>query len=347
MTAFLSFALLLGLIAGAFLVLPLVRRRTPGARAPLAAAVTLLVLLMAALGFYALFGEAYWRAAPADVEPDQSIASLARNVEHHPDDEPGWLRLAEGYAGLGNYALALRCYESANRLSGGRDPAALSGMGEAMLLQEDAGRNDKAAELLERALQIDPRNPKALYYTAVMAYRDGRLELARERFSAMIALGPPESVRTALQRQIEDIDTQLRAQSAGKASGASAAVSPASSASASADATRIRLHVTLSPALARQLPPTGVLFVFVRSADGGPPLAVKRSTLTLPQDLDLSDTDAMVASRAMKPGQDVAVVARISASGSATPSSGDLYGEVRAVAGSGKILPLQIDQRSP
>lgn len=331
MTLFVFLALLLSLAAGAFLVLPLLRARAPGARSPLAAFVTLLALLTAALGFYAVFGQAYWSAAPADVQSNQTIASLARNVEHHPGDEPGWLRLAEGYAAIGNYALALRCYESANRLSGGHDPAALSGMAEAMIMQEDPSRSGKAEELLERALQIDPQYPKALFYSAVMAYREGHLDVARERFGAMLALNPPESVRSALQRQIDDIDAQLHASAAGAVDAATA----------------IRVHVTLSPALAGQLPAAGTLFVFVRSPDGGPPLAVKRSSLKLPQDLELSAADAMAADHAVRPGQSVAVIARISATGNATPASGDLYGEVRGVAGSRTPLALQIDRRSP
>lgn len=346
MISFLIIALLLSLVAGAFLGVPLLRRGARGARAPMAAAVTLLLLLMAGLGLYAVFGENYWSAAPADTQADQTIASLARHVEHEPDDESGWLRLAEGYAGIGNYALAQRCYESANRIRGGRDPDALAGMAEAMLMQEDAARSARAGELLERALQIDPRHPKALFYSAVIAFREGRLDVAKERFSAMLALNPPESVRAALQRQLEEIDAAMRQGAAAPAGTAqkAAAQKPGTQA---ATGTSIRLHVTLDPALARQLPPGGALFIFVRSADGGPPLAVRRSGLTLPQDVELSAADSMVADRAVRPGQDVAVVARISASGSAMPASGDLYGEVRAVAGSPSVLALQIDRRNP
>ena len=55
------------------------------------------------------------------------------------------------------------------------------------------------------------------------------------------------------------------------------------------------------------------LFVFVRAPGGGPPLAVKRLNATLPQDVDLSSSDAMVAGRSVEAGQNVSVVARISA----------------------------------
>jgi cytochrome c-type biogenesis protein CcmH len=324
--SFIAVALLLSLAASAFILLPLLRRRLPGAPDPLIAVSATLGLIVAALGLYAWVGRPYW-SAPAGQVADQSIATLARHLEHQPDDRAGWLQLAQAYSALGNQALALRCYQSANRLAGGRDPAALAGMAEAMLMQDENDTAGKAKELLERALQLDPRSPKGLFYSAVIAFREGRLELAKQRFEAMLALDPPESVRTALQRQIAAIDSQLKPQ---------------------ADAaTAIQLHVFVSPSLAARVPGDATLFVFVRAPGGGPPLAVKRASLSLPQDVALSAADAMVPSRAVQPGQTVSVVARISASGSPTAQSGDLYGEIRYVAGKSGAQPLQIDKLSP
>ncbi len=60
--------------------------------------------------------------AGADTHADQSIPTLARHLEQHPEDLPGWLQLGEGYNAIGNYSLALRCYQSANRLAGGVIP---------------------------------------------------------------------------------------------------------------------------------------------------------------------------------------------------------------------------------
>jgi cytochrome c-type biogenesis protein CcmH len=151
----------------------------------------------------------------------------------------------------------------------------------------------------------------------------------------MLTLSPPESVRVALQRQIEQIDKQMRDSQTPPAGAASDA------------ATAIHLHVTLAPALADKVPPDASLFVFVRSPAGGAPLAVKRSSVQLPQDLELSAADAMIAGHAVQPGQSVAVVARISVSGSPLPQSGDLYGEIKAVAGHSAPRALQIDRLSP
>jgi cytochrome c-type biogenesis protein CcmH len=107
------------------------------------------------------------------------------------------------------------------------------------------------------------------------------------------------------------------------------------------------LHVTVSAALAAKIPADASLFVFVRSPTGGAPLAVKRSAARLPQDVDLSAADAMVAGHGVQPGQKVSVVARISSSGSPLPQSGDLSGEISCVAGKGGAQALQIDKLNP
>lgn len=345
MMGFIFLALLLSLLAAAFVALPLLRTKAKGARAPLSATVTLLALLVAGFGLYAWVGDRYWSAPPAQANADQTIPTLARRLERQPDDLPGWLELGQAYGALGNYSLALRSYQRANRLSVGGNAAALAGMAETLLMQEDASQNAKAAEYLERSLQLDPHSAKALFYSAVLAYRDGRLELAKQRFEAMLALSPPENIRVALQHQIDEIDAQLKA---GPPPAAAVAPAAATSGSGKLDAaTAIHLHVTLSPALADKVPTDAALFVFVRAPSGGPPLAVKRSNVRLPQDVDLSAADAMVADRAVQPGQSVSVVARISASASPLPQSGDLYGEIRYVAGKSGAQALQIDKLNP
>jgi cytochrome c-type biogenesis protein CcmH len=349
MTLFILLVLVLSLIAAAFVALPLMRARAGAPRAFQAAALALLLLLGAGGGLYAWLGSTAWSAGPGQSPADQTIPTLARHLEHEPGDLSGWLDLGQAYSTIGNYSLALRCFERANRLAGGESAAALSGMAEAMLMSDDSSQAPKAEELLERALHIDPHSPKALFYSAIAAYRDGQFPLARERFETMLSLGPPESIRVALQRQIDEIDAQMKAPPGAPAASASASANPVVAAAPGRldAATAIHLHVTLSAALANELPAQAALFVFVRAPAGGPPLAVKRSDAHLPQDVDLSAADAMVAGRALTPGQDVAVVARISASGNPQAQSGDLYGELHTVAGKSGAQELQIDRRNP
>jgi cytochrome c-type biogenesis protein CcmH len=130
----------------------------------------------------------------------------------------------------------------------------------------------------------------------------------------------------------------------GAAAPAAAADAPVAGPDAS---TAIHLHVTLAPALAARVPANASLFVFVRAPNGGPPLAAKRIGASLPQDVELSAADSMIAGRGLTPGQNVSVVARISASGSPQASSGDLYGQIDTVAGKSGARALEIDKLSP
>jgi cytochrome c-type biogenesis protein CcmH len=325
-TGFVLAALLLALMAALFVALPLLRRRAGAPPAVIAAAVSVLALIAASALLYRLIGSRSWTSL-AGAGDSGSIAQLARHLEAQPQDQAGWLSLGAAYGGIGEYTLSLRAYERANRLSPGGSAAALAGMGEALLLSGDSAQAGQAAEFIEHALQLDANAPKALFYGAIIAYRQGRLDVARERFSAMLALSPPENVRAALQKEIDEIDARQH---------------PKLDA-----ATAIHLHVTLAPALAAQVPANASLFVFVRSPNGGPPLAAKRSDASLPQDVELSAADSMIAGRGVQPGQSVSVVARISASGSPLTHSGDLYGQIDYVAGKSGPRALQIDKLSP
>ncbi len=336
MTAFLINACLLALLAAAFVALPLMRRRAGEPLGVAAALLCTLLLVLASALLYLWRGTNRWVAGSvtqSNQQPQPSISSLARRVELEPRDASGWVELGQAYAELGEYPLALRAYERANGIDGDANPMALSGIGEAMLLGGDPAQAAQAGKFFERALQLDPRQARALFYSSIIAYRDGQLELARQRSQSLLALSPPEVVRAALQQQIATIDAQ---QQSGSGSPAHADA-----------ATAIRLHLTLSPALAAKVPANASLFIFVRAPGGGAPLAARRGTTKFPQDLELSAADAPVAGHSVQAGQSVSVIARISASGSPLPQSGDLYGEIQAVAGSAGTHALQINHFSP
>lgn len=333
MSGFIAGAGVLALIAVLFVVLPLVRVR---ARRPPAA----IAAVVAALGLSALSVLTYsWLGSPTAIRLSAanarnaagSIAQLARHVEQDPQDFEGWLKLGGAYE-LGNdYPLALRAYQRADELAAGQSAEALEGIGESLLIMQgiNGPQVAQAGADLERALVLDPKSMKALFWSAILAEQTGRLAVARTRLAAMLAgdPAPPANIRAVLQQQISAIDAQLH---------------PPVDA-----ATAIRLHVSLAPQLAAHVPADASLFVFVQAADGGAPLAVHRGTASLPQDVVLSADDAMIAKRAVKPGQKVTVVARISISGNPLPQKGDLYGQIEYVAGKTGPRSLEIDKLNP
>lgn len=334
MTLFIIAAALLALLAVLFVILPLLRGGDATAPAGAAAAVFAAVIIALSAMTYSLLGDPTGiRLAAAASQSSHDIGRLAREVEDRPDDFSAWLQLGSAYSNSGQYALALHSYQRANDLANGTSPAALTGMGEALLLGQglQAGSQAEAQAAIDfnHALQLDPSSPKGLYYSGLLAYQAGQLDVARARFAAMLTITPPppQNVRADLQKMIDLIDTQMH---------------PPVDA-----ATAIRLHVSLAPGLIAKVPPNASLFVFVQSPGGGAPLAVKRASMQLPQDVVLSADDAMIAQHAVQPGQKVTVVARISASGSPLPQHGDLYGQIEYVAGKTGARPLQIDKLSP
>jgi cytochrome c-type biogenesis protein CcmH len=326
MSGFMIAALLLAVLAAVALAWPLLRPHSC-APAPIAAMVAVLALIAGSAYVYSKLGSPGSARELSSSDSDRGIAGLARHLESQPQDRAGWMALGSAYGNIGQFPLAIRAYERANRLGAGSDPEALLGIGVAMLLSGDAQLGEQAPQYVERALQLNPQNPKALFYGAVIAYHQDRLDQARERFTALLALSPPDNVRSAVQKEIEDIDSKLHPQLD--------------------EATAIHLHVTLAAALAAKIPANAALFVFVPSPKGGPPLAVKRNVATLPQDVVLSAADSMIPGRAIQAGQKVSVTARISASGSPLPASGDLYGQIDYVVGKSGTRALEIDKLNP
>jgi len=327
MSLFVILAILLALLAALAVAWPLLRPRAALPSAPIATVVSVLAVVAGGAFVYSKLGSPANARELSSADNNQTLSGLARHVESEPEDQAGWMALGAAYGSLGQFPLAIRAYQRANRLSDGGDANALLGIGESMVLSGDASLGERAPEYIERALQINPRSPKALFYGAVIAYHQDRLQIARDRFESLLTMSPPQNVRVAVQKEIDDIDSRLHPKID--------------------ESTAIHLHVTLAAELASRVPANAFLFVFVPSPSGGPPLAVKRNAATLPQDVALSAADSMITGRAIQAGQKVSVVARISASGSPLPSKGDLYGQIDYVVGKSGDRALQIDKLNP
>jgi cytochrome c-type biogenesis protein CcmH len=249
------------------------------------------------------------------------VGRLARRLERQPDDLNGWLTLGRSYAQLGQYPLSAKAYRRADRLAEGRSADALAGLAEALVLGEQSDLKGEAGRLFEKALEIEPRSIKALFYGAVAALDRGESQLARSRFQLLLTGNPTPEVRRLIEQQIQSLDVELQQRSA-----------PAATERA-AEAT-VKLHVTLDPSVAAKASPGAPLFVSVRIAgQGGPPLAARRLEARFPQDVDLSTGDAMIAGRTFAEGQEVEVTARIANGGSAAARSGDPVGTLRYQVG--------------
>jgi cytochrome c-type biogenesis protein CcmH len=353
MAGFVLLAAVLTLAGALAVAVPLLRTLPAGSPPASWAALAAAILLAGGSALlYLTWSNWTWRPGAGPDSPQNMVARLARELEHQPDNLEGWLMLGRSYTVLQEYPLAVRAFERADRLSGGRNAEALTGEAEALALTDETELDGRAGRLIEQALVLAPDSGKALFFGAALAERRGDLPLARQRLVRLLALNPPQGVRSLFEQQISAIDQKLAAAGSG---GSSPATTGAEGATQGADSAPgpglapspvVRVNVTLAPSLAAA--PGAPLFVFVRDPNRtGPPLAVKRLDSRFPQRVALTPADSMIPGRAFSAGQSVEVVARIARSGSPVGASGDPFGEVTYRVGRDGLVSLVIDRLTP
>jgi len=350
-----TFLLLAGvlIIAGvAVIAVPLLRRLpTQLAPAPWTALAAAGVLVIGSAVLYATLTNWSWHSAPSDDSPQTMVARLARKLESDPQDLNGWLMLGHSYTVLEQFPLALRAFERADRLAGGKNADALVGEAEALTMSDEAELDGRAGRIIEQALVLDPNSGKALFFGAAAAVRRGDLALGKERFQKLLSMNPPEAIRPILQQQIDGLERRMAgAGDAGAAApvGGGASAANGTNVAAAANSAAVRVHIELSPELSKTAPDAAPLFVFVRDpAQPGPPLAAKRLASRFPQTVELTPADSMVPGRVFAEGQSVQVVARIARSGNPLAGSGDPFGEVAYRVGHDGLVNIVIDHVTP
>jgi cytochrome c-type biogenesis protein CcmH len=349
MITFIILAAVLTAAVAAVIAVPLLRRSSSSREAPGTALAVIALLGVGASVLYATLSNWSWsKAAAAENSPQAMVGRLARHLQDDPDDMSGWLMLGRSYLALEQTPLAVRAYERANRLAGGKSAEALLGLAEALSAGDESQLAGRAGELIERALILAPHSPKALFLGAAAALHRGDLPLARQRFAALLALNPPDNVRPLIEQQVAAIDGELAAKAGSASPAATQSGGQAAEASATPSRAAVRVKVALSPRLQSELTPGAPLYVFVQDPRGsGPPLAVKRLATRFPQTVELTAADAMIAGHAIVPGEKVRVVARIARSGSPVGAKGDPFGEAGYRVGHDGVVNVIIDRLTP
>lgn len=319
------------------------------------------------LGVYALLGEPQSLDATVAAAPGQQDASLpeleamvdrlAKRLESRTKPEEGdlqgWTMLANSYAVMQRYAEASRALGRARELAPD-DPQLMADHADMMAMVQGRSMKGEPQQLVMRALQLDPKNLKALAMAGSWAFEQRDFAAAVDYWGRAKELAPPGS---DFANGLENSLQQARAAAAQGGQTAVAAASGAAKAPAQeppkapvqAAAGQISGEVRVSDALAKRVRPTDTLFVFARATQGPRmPLAiVRRQAGDLPFAFTLDDSSAMAPQFRLSGFEQVLVGARISSSGEATPRSGDLMGEISPVATGSSKLVLVIDKVVP
>jgi cytochrome c-type biogenesis protein CcmH len=96
-------------------------------------------------------------------------AKLAAKLEKNPNDGEGWALLARSYVELKQHKDAVPAFEKAMALLP-NDPQLLADYVDARAMTQGHQLDEKSAELINKALKLDPNLPKALMLAGTLAF---------------------------------------------------------------------------------------------------------------------------------------------------------------------------------
>lgn len=278
-------------------------------------------------------------AASADLAASASASSiesmvqaLAQRLQQQPNDAAGWAMLGRSYLAMQRHADAVAALQKSLALQP-QDAQTHADLADALAFVAGRRFDGEPERLIQRALQLDPRNAKALELAGTLAFDRQDFKQAALRWQEALAVLNPQSPN-ALNLQAGIVQAQRRLAGAAPDPGPAAA-SP-----------RISGRITLAPALKSRVLPDDTVLIFARLVDGPrlPVALLKRRAAELPLDFVLDERSALNPSLRLSPSMQVVVGARVSRTGQATPQSGDLQGFAEPVSVGSHGLLIEIGE---
>lgn len=277
-----------------------------------------------------------------EVTPEQiegMVAALAARLQNEPDNIEGWHMLARSYNAIGRYVQAAEAYARLVKLVP-NDAGLLADYADTLAMALNRSLQGEPERIAAQAVQVDPKNIKALALWGSAAFERKDYAAAAERWQKILPLVPADSdIARSTQGSIAEAQSMM-----GQAPIASARPEAAKAAAG----TTVAGTVDIDPALRAQVADTDTVFIFARAAQGPRfPLAVLRKQVKdLPVRFVLDDSMSMMPEARLSSVPMVVVGARVSKSGSATPAAGDLEGVTEPVAPGATNLKIQINKRN-
>ena len=134
-------------------------------------------------------------AAPPERTQEQieaNVAKLAQRLESNPNDPQGWTMLARSYSSMEKYGDAVTAYAKATELNA-KDADLWAEYAFATAMAEGKSLEGKPMELINRALKVDPENPKALQLAGSAAYQAKDYKKAIDYWQRVLKKVPPGS----------------------------------------------------------------------------------------------------------------------------------------------------------
>ncbi len=296
---------------------------------------TVCVLVFSA-AIYSQIGEpGASKAVNAVSSVEDMVDALAQRLQSDTDDLNGWKMLGRSYSQLKRYDEAIGAYEHAAELEGFGNGQTLADLGEAMMLNDGVDAANRAGELFENALAVEPSNQKALFYGGIAAVNRGDPLLAADRWETLLASSPPQEIEGILRQRI----AEWRGNE----------FSPQSQVKESAQGAELTINVVLSDTANAAVDPNATVFIIARDpAQPSPPIAaVRRRASELPLAVTLGDSDSMIPGRVISKYTNLEIVVRASASGQPIAQTGDWFGDSIIDTTTTRTLDILIDRQVP
>jgi cytochrome c-type biogenesis protein CcmH len=278
------------------------------------------------------------------------IDAMVEALKKQPADPQGWAMLARAYAYQHQYQDAVRAYTKAMELTP-KDARLLADLADAMAMNNGRRLDGEPLKLIERALQIDPKEIKALALAGTAAYDHQEYAKAVGYWERAIKANPNDaefarSLKSSLDEARQLAGGKVAPPAEESTSADTAAPEMPATGKAAANGGGVRGKVVLAAGLAAKAAPGDTVFVFARAAQGPKvPLALlRRQVKDLPFEFSLDDSMAMMPDFTLSKYSPVIVGARISHSGDAIAAPGDLQGFSRAVTVGANGVNITIDQ---
>jgi cytochrome c-type biogenesis protein CcmH len=325
-------------------------------------AITLAVLVpLIAVGLYLKIGNPNAFLSPSEqsnaggfatAKSEAALKQLEDKVAQNPQDTESMGMLARTYAEQERFTDAVKVYNKLTQLIP-NDAQLWADYADALAMTNGQSLAGHPTLLLNKALSLNPKNPKALALAGSAAMGRGEFAAAIKYWDDLLRMLPENSDDA---KMISDGIQQARtaiAQGKGVIKGMPPASMANAQPSAGGDATSpavsgkegITGTVSLTAAMKSHANPDDTVFILARAAEGPPmPLAVMRKQVRdLPLQFTLDDSMAMAPQMKISNFDKVMVVARISKSGQPMPQTGDVQGMSQPIKPGTHGVKISID----
>ena len=141
---------------------------------------------------------------------EANVAALAKKLEQNPNDVSGWIMLGRSYTSLEKYADAIAAYKKATALKS-NDADLWADYAFTLAMANGKRLAGEPTEVINKALKIDPENPKALELAGSAAFEANDFPSAIRYWEKLLSKtsNDPE-ISKALTERIQDAKSKLK-----------------------------------------------------------------------------------------------------------------------------------------